>query len=197
MEPTLVLVERTLAWLRTRNIVAGIANAKHSAWGAQASNPRGSRLAEFAAVASLIPINDSAFITTYENKYSMSWIDVTLATSSVVAAGRSWRVRGDVTYSEHLYDEVAIGLNTATRNKQLAQYAREQLPETLSWEPWFDRVTGAQLQSADTLELFVTQFYHLFDADRRKHLRPAHGTRRGNSWRTSELAQERKCVNAM
>ncbi|KAL3247588.1 hypothetical protein MRX96_057013 [Rhipicephalus microplus] len=50
MEHTLVLVKRVLTRLRTRNIiVAGDFHAKYSAWDAQASDPRGCRLVEFAA----------------------------------------------------------------------------------------------------------------------------------------------------
>ncbi|KAL3247571.1 hypothetical protein MRX96_056997 [Rhipicephalus microplus] len=126
----------------------------------------------------------------------MSWIDVILATPSTIAPGYSWRVREDVTCSEHRYLEVANGQDTPTRNKRLTPYAREQLLEALTQEPWFDRVTGAQLQSADALKLVVNQFYHLFEAYRPKHVRPAHRTRWGNPWWELELAQERKRVNA-
>ncbi|KAL3252681.1 hypothetical protein MRX96_054829 [Rhipicephalus microplus] len=194
MEPTLVLVERVLAWLRTRNIiVAGDFNAKHSAWGAQASDPRGSRLVEFAAATGLVLLNHSSSIPTYENKYSMSWIDVTFATPPTIAAGYSWSVHEDVTYSEHRYLEIAIGRDAATRNKRLTWFAREQLLEALSREPWFDRVMGAQLQSADALELVVSQFYQVSERYRRKYLRPAHPTRRGipggrRNWHWSESA---------
>ncbi|KAL3243055.1 hypothetical protein MRX96_020730 [Rhipicephalus microplus] len=142
-------------------------------------------------------LNDSSSIPTYENKYNMSWIDVTFATRPTIAAGYSWRVREDVTHSEHRYLEIAIGRDTATRNKRLTRFAGEQLLEALNWEPWFDRLTGAQLQWADALELGVSQFYHIFEKYRRKHLRPAHQTKRGNSWWTPELAQERKHINAM
>ncbi|KAL3221555.1 hypothetical protein MRX96_005047 [Rhipicephalus microplus] len=61
MEPTLVLVERVLTRWQTRNIiVAGDFNAKTSAWGAQASDTRGSRLVEFAAATGLVLLNDSS-----------------------------------------------------------------------------------------------------------------------------------------
>ncbi|KAL3203849.1 hypothetical protein MRX96_041691 [Rhipicephalus microplus] len=143
MEPTLVLVERVLTRSRVQNIiVAGDFNAKHSAWGAQASDPRGSRLVEFVAATGLVLLNDSISIPTYENKYSMSWIDVTLATPPTIAAGYLWRMREDVTYSEHRYLEIAIGRDTATRNKWLTRFAREQLLEALSREPWFPPSIG-------------------------------------------------------
>ncbi|KAH7971594.1 hypothetical protein HPB52_000337 [Rhipicephalus sanguineus] len=93
-------------------VVAGDFNAKHTAWGAQTSDPRGSRMVELMAAHGLLLLNDPCSIPTYETKYSMSWLDVTLVTPSAIVAGYYWRVLEDVTYAEHRYIEVVIGEET-------------------------------------------------------------------------------------
>ncbi|KAH7963912.1 hypothetical protein HPB52_023785 [Rhipicephalus sanguineus] len=198
MEPTLLVVEQALALSRTPNIIiAGDFNAKHAAWGAQLSDPRGSRLVEFMSTHGLLLLNDAASIPTYETRYSMSWIDVTLATPSAIVAGYTWRVLEEVTFSEHRYIEVVVGDQLVRRHKRLTRYSREQLLTSLSSEPWFAQVTQAQLQSAESLDRVVTQFYRLLERYLHKYLRPVKGTRRGNPWWTPQLAQERRRVNAL
>ncbi|KAH7962823.1 hypothetical protein HPB52_018082 [Rhipicephalus sanguineus] len=67
----------------------------------------------------------------------MSWIEITLATPSMLIGGHSWHVREDVTHSEHRYIVITIGEVTygnATR------------------DPWFDQVTHTQVQSAEALD---------------------------------------------
>ncbi|KAH7963870.1 hypothetical protein HPB52_023743 [Rhipicephalus sanguineus] len=110
MEPTLILLEQVIALSRTPNIIiAGDFNSKHAAWGAQESDARGSRLVEFMSTHGLLLLNDSTAIPTYETRYAMSWIDVTMATPSALVAGYSWPVLEDVTFSEHRHIEVRIG----------------------------------------------------------------------------------------
>lgn len=197
MEPMLVLIEDAIRASRTRNIiVAGDFNAKHSAWGQQQTDARGSRLIAFAASHGLVVINDPDSIPTYETKYSMSWIDVTLASPSLLVRGHSWCVREDVTHSEHRYVVVTIGEPALTQRKRLTGYARAQMLQAIGRDPRFDRITRAEVRSAQALDLVLAQFYRVIDAHHRRHLRPASRSRWGNPWWTPQLALERKRVNA-
>ncbi|KAH7963851.1 hypothetical protein HPB52_023724 [Rhipicephalus sanguineus] len=197
MEPMLVLIEDAIRASRTRNIiVAGDFNAKHSAWGQQQTDARGSRLIAFAASHGLVVINDPDSIPTYENRYSMSWIDVTLASPSLLVRGHSWCVREDVTHSEHRYVVVTIGEPALTQRKRLTSYARAQMLQAVGRDPWFDRITRAEVRSAQALDLVLAQFYRVIDAHHRRHLRPVSRSRWGNPWWTPQLALERKRVNA-
>ncbi|KAH7970986.1 hypothetical protein HPB49_017595 [Dermacentor silvarum] len=88
MDATLEEIEWAMALSRTRNvIVAGDFNAKHPLWGPCAGDERGTRLLEFMAANRLIMLNDPQSQPTYETKYAASWIDITMVTHSVVAAG--------------------------------------------------------------------------------------------------------------
>ncbi|KAH6941177.1 hypothetical protein HPB50_014596 [Hyalomma asiaticum] len=136
-------------------------------------------------------------LPTYETKYSMSWIDVTLAAPSVIAGGYSWRVRDDVTHSEHGYIKVTVGDSVREKRKRLTRFAREELVLSLSRDPWFTQVTGTELRSAEALDAVVEKFYTVFSRHYQKSFRPAHKVARGNPWWSPELAQERKRVNAM
>ncbi|KAH7963902.1 hypothetical protein HPB52_023775 [Rhipicephalus sanguineus] len=197
MEPILVFVEDAMRASRTRNVVvAGDFNAKHSAWGQQPTDARGSRLVAFAAAHGLVVLNDPGSLPTYETKYSMSSIDVTLASPSLLVGGHSWCVREDATHSEHRYIAVTIGDSTLTQRKRLTTYARAQMLQDIARDSWFVRVTRTEVRSAQALDLVLTQFYRVMDAHRRQHLRPVSRSRWGNPWWTPQLAAERRCVNA-
>ncbi|KAH6942598.1 hypothetical protein HPB50_008255 [Hyalomma asiaticum] len=132
---------------------------------------------------------------TYETAYAASWIDVTLATPAVVAAGCVWEVREDVTFSEHKYVTVRVGSREAAPCKRLTRYAQAELLMALSRETWFDRVVGSRLGTPEALESVVCAFYRMLNLDR--YRRPVRPGRAGNYWWSPELAHERKKVNAM
>ncbi|KAH6940798.1 hypothetical protein HPB50_006873 [Hyalomma asiaticum] len=125
MQHTHGLVEEVVERSSSENVVvAGDFNAKHRAWGPRAGDERAARVMELAATAGLAVINDPLSPPTYETAYAASWIDVTLATPAVVAAGCTWEVREDVTFSEHKYVTVRIGGREAAPRKRLMRYAQ-------------------------------------------------------------------------
>ncbi|KAH7933569.1 hypothetical protein HPB49_014024 [Dermacentor silvarum] len=194
METTLEGLERAIALSRTRNvIIAGDYNAKHPLWGPCAGDERGTRLLEFMAPNRLIMLNDPQSQPTYETKYAASWIDVTMVTPSVVAAGYSWAVRDDLTYSEHRNVEVQIGAGQGERRRRLTTFAQHELLESLRDEQWFARVHGADLRSAEALDAVLSGFQLLFDRLHKKHLRQIRG--KGNPWWTPQLAQRRPTLS--
>lgn len=146
MQHTLGLVEEMLARYSSANVVvAGDFNAKHRAWGPRAGDDRGARVMELAAAAGLMVLNDPLSPPTYENTYASSWIDVTLATPAVVAAGYVWQVSDNVTFSEHKYVTVRVGSREVASRKRLTRYAQAELLTALSRETWFGRVVGSRL----------------------------------------------------
>ncbi|KAH6936114.1 hypothetical protein HPB50_013429 [Hyalomma asiaticum] len=168
MEPTLADIETALKASSSPNvIVAGDFNAKHSS------------------------------LPTYETKYSMSWIDITLAAPSVIAGGYSWRVRDDVTHSEHRYIEVTVGDSPTEKRRRLTRFAREELVLSLGGDPWFAQVTGTELRSAEALDVVVDKFYVVYSRHLENSVRPLRGVARRNPWWSPQLAQERRRVNAM
>lgn len=71
-------------------VVGGDFNAKHAAWGSDLTDARGGELLRFAVGSGLLIVNDPASPPTYSNAYVDSWLDVTLATPSMVLAGLRW-----------------------------------------------------------------------------------------------------------
>ncbi|KAH7963862.1 hypothetical protein HPB52_023735 [Rhipicephalus sanguineus] len=78
----------------------------------------------------------------------MSWIDVTLASPSLLVGGHSWCVREDATHSEHRYISVTIGDSNLTQRKRLTSYARAQMLRDIARDSWFVRVTRTEVRSA-------------------------------------------------
>ncbi|KAH7963846.1 hypothetical protein HPB52_023719 [Rhipicephalus sanguineus] len=190
-------LEDVVARYRSPNIVlAGDLNAKHLAWGLRAGDERGARVVEFAAAAGLVFLNDPASEPTYETANAASWIDVTLATPSALAAGYTWKVRLDETFSEHKFIEIHIGDTRNEPRKRLTRYAQSELLGTLARETWFTRVTQSQPASSEALEYVLAKFYRTSNHHLKRHLRPAKARTGGNSWWTPDLALERKRVNA-
>ncbi|KAH6924248.1 hypothetical protein HPB50_014188 [Hyalomma asiaticum] len=198
MQHTLGLVEEMVVRSSSVNVVvAGDFNAKHRAWGPRAGDDRGARVMELAAATGLTVLNDPLSPPTYENTYAASWIDVTLATPAVMAAGYVWEVHDDVTFSEHKYVTVRVGNREAVPRKRLTRYAQAELLMALSRERWFDRVVGSRLGTPEALESVVDAFYRMLNNYLDRYRRPVRPGRMGNSWWSPELAQERKKVNAM
>ncbi|KAH6920897.1 hypothetical protein HPB50_028114 [Hyalomma asiaticum] len=198
MQHTLGLVEEMVVRSSSVNVVvAGDFNAKHRAWGPRAGDDRGARVMELAAAAGLTVLNDPLSPPTYENTYAASWIDVTLATPAVMAAGYVWEVHDDVTFSEHKYVTVRVGSREAVPRKRLTRYPQAELLMALSRERWFDRVVGSRLGTPEALESVVDAFYRTLNNYLDRYRRPVRPGRAGNSWWSPELAQERKKVNAM
>ncbi|KAH7963847.1 hypothetical protein HPB52_023720 [Rhipicephalus sanguineus] len=160
LDPIMRMLEEVVARSRSPNIVlAGDLNAKHLAWGPRAGDDRGARVVEFAAAAGLVFLNDPASEPTYETAYAASWIDVTLATPSALAAGYTWQVHLDETFSEHKLIDVRIGDSRNEQRKRLTRYAQSELIGALACETWFARVTQSQPASSEALELVLDQFY--------------------------------------
>ncbi|KAH6940884.1 hypothetical protein HPB50_009344 [Hyalomma asiaticum] len=113
-------------------------NAKHRAWGPRGGDERGARVMELVATLGLAVLNEPLSPPTYETAYAISWIDVTLATPEVVAAGCAWEVQEDMTISEHKFIAVRFGNRDAAPRKRLTRYAQAELLQA-SQEPWFDR----------------------------------------------------------
>lgn len=198
MQHTLGLVEEMLARSSSANVVvAGDFNAKHRAWGPRAGDDRGARVMELAAAAGLMVLNDPLSPPTYENTYASSWIDVTLATPAVVAAGYVWQVSDNVTFSEHKYVTVRVGSREVAPRKRLTRYAQAELLTALSRETWFGRVVGSRLGTPEALESVLGAFYRMLNGYMDRYRRPVRTGRAGNSWWTPELANERKRLNAM
>ncbi|XP_065302947.1 uncharacterized protein [Dermacentor albipictus] len=196
MDDTFRRIEEAMAKARTPNIVvAGDFNAKHPAWGPCAGDERGARLIAFAGANRLVVLNDPQSPPTYETRYAASWLDVTLATPALVAAGFDWTVREDITFSEHKNVAVRIGAFRDGRPRRLTRYAREELLTALSSEPWFARVSGATLHSPGALDEILAGFQRLFDRFCRANLRPVKGP--GRPWWNPALARERRAVNAL
>ncbi|KAH7963901.1 hypothetical protein HPB52_023774 [Rhipicephalus sanguineus] len=197
LDPILRALEDVVARSRSPNIVlAGDLNANHLAWGPRAGDDRGARVVEFAAAAGLVFLNDPASEPTYETAYAASWIDVTLATPSALAAGYTWQVHLDETFSEHKLIDIHIGDTRNEPRRRLTRYAQSELLSTLARETWFARVTQSQPASSEALEFVPTKFYSVFNRHLTRHLRPAKARTGGNSWWTPDLALERKRVNA-
>ncbi|KAL3203830.1 hypothetical protein MRX96_041673 [Rhipicephalus microplus] len=106
---------------------------------------------EFAAAAGLVVMNDPQSEPTYETAYTASWIDLTLATLSVLMAGYTWIVRSYVRYSEHRNIEVRIGSALLCSRKRLTRYAQQELLLSLEREPWFAKIICSQQRSAEAL----------------------------------------------
>ncbi|KAH6941174.1 hypothetical protein HPB50_014593 [Hyalomma asiaticum] len=88
MDSTLRAVQEVVSRSRSPHvIVAGDFNAKHRAWGPRAGDERGAQVMDFAAAAGLVVMNDPQSEPTYETAYAASWIDLTLATPSVLTSG--------------------------------------------------------------------------------------------------------------
>ncbi|KAH6941488.1 hypothetical protein HPB50_019020 [Hyalomma asiaticum] len=177
MEHTLGLIEDSGAFLF----------GEHRAGGA--GDERGAPVMELAATAGLAVINDPLSPPTYETAYAARWIDVTLATPAVGAAGCAWEVREDVTFSEHKYVTVRIGGREAAPRRRLTRYAQVELLRALSQESWFAEVVA--------LESVMSAFYRVLNRYLDRYRRPVRPGRAGNSWWSPELADEGKRVNAM
>ncbi|KAH6942908.1 hypothetical protein HPB50_011533 [Hyalomma asiaticum] len=154
-------------------IVAGDFNAKHRAWGPRAGDERGAQVMEVAAAAGLLVMNDPQSEPTYETPYAASWIDLTLATTSVLTSGYTWTVRSDVTHSEHKSIVVRIGPDDeGGARKRLTRYAQQELSRALEREPFFARVVLSQPRSPEALDYILGAFYGIFEKHLRRHLRP-------------------------
>ncbi|KAH7963884.1 hypothetical protein HPB52_023757 [Rhipicephalus sanguineus] len=110
----------------------------------------GARVVEFAAAAGLVFLNDPASEPTYETAYAASWIDVTLATPSALAAGYTWQVRLDETFSEHKFIDTHIGDTRNEPRKRLTRYAQSGLLGTLA-QRVDGTLTSTHLESAALL----------------------------------------------
>ncbi|XP_075726239.1 uncharacterized protein LOC142767879 [Rhipicephalus microplus] len=198
MDTTLRMVQEVVSQSRSPHvIVAGEFNAKHRAWGPRVGDDRGAQVMEFAAAVGLVVMNDPQSEPTYETANAASWIDLTLATPSVLMAGYTWIVRSDATYSEHKNMEVRIGSDERVARKRLTRYAQQELLRSLEREPWFAKIICSQPRSPEALDFILGAFYGIFEKHLRRQLRPVKSNARGNSWCSPVLAQERKKVNAM
>ncbi|KAL3249905.1 hypothetical protein MRX96_055773 [Rhipicephalus microplus] len=156
MDTTLRVVQEVVSQSRSPQvIVAGDFNAKHRAWGPRAGDDRGAQVMEFAAAAGLVVMNDPQSEPTYETAYATSWIDLTLATLSVLMAGYTWIVRSDITYSEHKNIEVRIGSDERVARKRSTRYAQQELLRSLEREPWFAKIICSQPRSPEALDFIL------------------------------------------
>ncbi|KAH7963800.1 hypothetical protein HPB52_022910 [Rhipicephalus sanguineus] len=87
-------------------------------------------------------------------------------------------------------------MSPGVRTKYAAALTGAHCGAAVGRDPWFTRITRAEVRSAQALDFVLTQFYQVMDAHHRKHLRPASHSRWGNPWWTPQLALERKRVNA-
>jgi ribonuclease HI len=107
-------------------VVGCDSNAHHMAWGCLDNNTRGTHFAEYVAASTLEIINTGCEPTfVVGNRHSI--IDVTLATSHIVADIHDWQVSGKDCLSDHKQIQFFIGLD-----KPAPKYSRN--PRNTNWE---------------------------------------------------------------
>lgn len=116
IEPHIAHLQKVLIALRGKRIIIGIdANAESSAWSPRFSRAsrdrelRGGILSNFIDRVGLVLLNDKNQPHTYEGNRGISWIDITLASPSMVGLVRSWNVREELaTFSDHRALEIML-----------------------------------------------------------------------------------------
>ncbi|XP_072140732.1 uncharacterized protein [Dermacentor andersoni] len=180
-------------------LVMGDFNAHSVLWGPREGDDRGTRLIEFAAAAGLVVLNDASSPPTYVTKYVDSWIDVTIASPTLVRRGCTWRVSEEETLSEHRRLDIAVHTGACATGRRLTNYDRRKWLEAVRYSRWFASAGGADIASPAALDAVLAKFYTVIDRERVKQLRPPREQRGagGKSWWTPELDGRRRAVNAM
>ncbi|KAH7970305.1 hypothetical protein HPB49_002457 [Dermacentor silvarum] len=179
-------------------VLGGDFNAKHALWGPVVDDERGAQLVQFLCGNNLHILNHSDSIPTFETPYARSWIDVTLASISLVRNGYQWFISQEDTLSDHRYIEFSLRDAASVPEKRLTNYARARMLEVFRRDRWFECICRCRFSSAWMLDAAVDCFYAAYRALCKKYMRRGRPLGEGTkSWWTPQLSEERSRVRAM
>nr|XP_050038267.1 uncharacterized protein LOC126535431 [Dermacentor andersoni] len=180
-------------------VLGGDFNAKHALWDPVSGDERGAQLVQFACGNNLHILNLPDSLPTFGTPYARPWIDVTLASVSLVGGGYRWSVSDEDTLSHHRYIEFMLRDAASAPEKRLTNYARAQIAaEILSRDPCSHQICRCRFSSAWMLDAAVERFCSTYNTVRKRYARkPRPRSEGAKTWWTPQLTAERSRVRAM
>ncbi|CAK9834251.1 Retrovirus-related Pol polyprotein from type-1 retrotransposable element R1 (Fragment), partial [Anthophora retusa] len=193
-------LETVLRFLRGKRIILGIdANARSSLWGPQGTDERGAQFEALIRSFGLGVVNDAAQSPTFTSTAGSSYIDVTLASPSILPFFRRWKVRCDWASSDHNAVEIRLMAPKAVGSEQSAEKPRFNTRRA-DWDLYSaklsdlsrSRLEGIELDSPEKVESLASQLTGAIVDACSEAMPRKRKFRKSNPWWTEELTSLKK-----
>lgn len=195
-------LETVLYSLRGQRFIVSVdANARSSLWGPQRTDERGNKFEDLISAHGLEILNDAGQGPTFETMQGTSFIDVTLASPTMIQFIGDWKVWRNWTSSDHNIIEIRLRVPRANGNERKSANNRFDISRA-DWEQFSKSLTDLSKSRLEVLDLnsqaevegmAVTLQEVIIEASEASMPRKRQ-FRKSNPWWTRELTSRKKEV---
>lgn len=189
--------------LRGKRLLVSVdANARSSLWGPQSTDDRGAQLEDLIRSYGIEVANNVAQPPTYWTPEGASYIDVTLASASMLGFVKGWKVRCDWVTSDHRAVDISLGVQRAKAVEQGSAGTRFDIRRA-DWERYAEsladlsksRLEGLRLESAEDVQGMACTLTGVITDACTAAMPRKRIFRKSNPWWTQELTNLKKTVH--